>query len=382
MTRPTLPAPRAIALAATVVLALATVRVTAGPGREPAGEPPPRPGRSGHAGATPDPAPLVPARAFLDDHVVDGRVVRHDQGGDTVSEGQAWALLLAVALEDADRAEQIVDWTEEHLARDDGLLAWRWADGAVVDEQPAADADLVYAWALARGADVFDRTDWLDRADRLVDALADTSVVRTPDGPLLAAGPWAATETPPVVNPSYLWPAPLRWAQERTGRLDGTLAATSALLSRLVRDDTPLVPDWVTVGGDGHVAATGRPGQGGPPRHGLDAVRTWVWLAGDCDPQVRALAARAAGQYDRDPAHLMAVHDLDGTPVVDWRHPATLAGAAAVAHAAGEEALRDARLAAAARLQRDHPTYYGAAVLALTHLALETDRLAECEVRP
>lgn len=379
MTPATPPAPRAIVLAAVVVLALATVRLAAGPGPDPAGDRSPAGPPANAARATPQTAPVAEARDFLDEYVVDGRVVRHDEGGDTVSEGQAWALLVAVALEDVDHATAVVAWTEEHLAREDGMLAWRWADGAVVDEQSAADADLVYAWALARGARVFDRPGWLDRADRTVDALADTSVIRTPDGPLLTAGPWATTGSPTVVNPSYLWPAPLRWAQERTGRLHGTLTATTDLLSRLVHDDTPLVPDWVTVTTDGDVAAVGRPGQEGPPRHGLDAVRTWLWLAGDCDPQVRALAADV-DRFDPDPSRVVAEHDLDGTPTVEWRHPATLAGAAAVAHAAGDEALRDARLAAATRLQREHPTYYGAAVLALARLALDTDLLAGCDV--
>ena len=40
------------------------------------------------------------------------------------------------------------EWRHMTLRRGDGLLAWRWADGAVVDEQPAADADVDAAMAL------------------------------------------------------------------------------------------------------------------------------------------------------------------------------------------------------------------------------------------
>ena len=86
---------------------------------------------------------------FLDRYVDDdGRVVRHDQGGDTVSEGQAYAMLLAVAADDRDRFAQVWDWTRAHLQRGDGLLAWRWAGGRVVDDEPATDADLDAARAL------------------------------------------------------------------------------------------------------------------------------------------------------------------------------------------------------------------------------------------
>ena len=49
---------------------------------------------------------------FLDAYVdPDGRVVRRDQGGDTVSEGQAYALLLATAVGD----EATVDLSLIHI---------------------------------------------------------------------------------------------------------------------------------------------------------------------------------------------------------------------------------------------------------------------------
>jgi endo-1,4-beta-D-glucanase Y len=71
-------------------------------------------------------APSDPAERFLDRYVEDdGRVVRHDQGGDTVSEGQAYALLLAVAADDEERFARVWRWTDANLRRHDGLLAWR-----------------------------------------------------------------------------------------------------------------------------------------------------------------------------------------------------------------------------------------------------------------
>src|SRR3546814_3373674 len=78
------------------------------------------------------------AADFLDEYVTaEGRVVRYDQGGDTVSEGQAYAMLLAVGSDDEARFATIWDWTEQNLQRSDWLLAWQWADGGVVDEAPA-----------------------------------------------------------------------------------------------------------------------------------------------------------------------------------------------------------------------------------------------------
>ena len=58
-------------------------------------------------------------------------------------------MLIAAGVGDEARFRAVWDWTRRHLQRPDHLLAWRWADGAVVDSTPAADADLVAAGALA-----------------------------------------------------------------------------------------------------------------------------------------------------------------------------------------------------------------------------------------
>ena len=58
----------------------------------------------------------------------DGRVARRDQGGDTVSEGQAYAMLVAAALNDRQRFTRVWAWTKRNLVREDGRLAWRWKE--------------------------------------------------------------------------------------------------------------------------------------------------------------------------------------------------------------------------------------------------------------
>lgn len=66
---------------------------------------------------------LVVAAALAVDP--DGRVVRHDQGGDTVSEGQAYAMLVAVAVGDHDTFTRVWAWTQQHLRRPAETLSWR-----------------------------------------------------------------------------------------------------------------------------------------------------------------------------------------------------------------------------------------------------------------
>jgi len=61
------------------------------------------------------------AKRFLNRYVApDGRVVRLDQGGDTVGEGQAYGMLLAAAIGDPKRFDSIWTWTENNLMRPDG----------------------------------------------------------------------------------------------------------------------------------------------------------------------------------------------------------------------------------------------------------------------
>ena len=86
---------------------------------------------------------------FLDRYVdSDGRVVRRDQGGDTVGEGQAYGMLMAAAIGDQRRFNSIWDWTQKNLKRPDGLISFLWRNGHIVDPQAASDADLDASRAL------------------------------------------------------------------------------------------------------------------------------------------------------------------------------------------------------------------------------------------
>src|SRR6516225_461890 len=67
---------------------------------------------------------VAAARSFLRQYVdPDGRVVRRDQGNDTVSEGQAYALLLADAAGDQATFARVWSWTRGHLQEPNGLFA-------------------------------------------------------------------------------------------------------------------------------------------------------------------------------------------------------------------------------------------------------------------
>ena len=304
---------------------------------------------------------------FLDRYVQDdGRVVRHDQGGDTVSEGQAYALLLAVADRDEERFARVWDWTRTHLKRTDGLLAWRWKDGRVVDDEPAADADLDAARALLLAGERFDEPRYRDAARDLKQAIVDGETTWAADRTVLVAGPWARDGTI-VANPSYWSPK----AFQQLG-FEKVEQSSRQLTERLL--ETGLPPDWARVEPFG-IFPSGPP-SGGDAAYSYDAVRLPVRLAESCDPGDRELAARMWEKLRDDPG--AARRGLDGAPATDDEHPAAYAGAAAAAWAAGDRAAARDLLDRAAELDAQRPSYYGSAWVELTRAMLEDGTLGDC----
>lgn len=329
--------------------------------------------------ADPGAAAVNAGRAFLDRYVDGaGRVVRLDQGRDTVSEGQAYALLIAVALEDRDDFARIWSWTASNLQRPDGLLAWRWADGRVVDQMPAADADLAAASALALAGARFSNSSYLAEARRIAGAIVGAETAPIGGTTTLTPGPWAGANGP--LNVSYFMVnamSRLLWA---TGDRTWTTIASSArrIVDQLTVGGVHLPPDWSAVAANGSVVPTASP-DGRSPRFGYEATRVLVQLAVDCQPAGRDVAARAWPFFDRiQPGDIRAEYTLTGDPLVDHGHPLTLVAAAASADAAGAHADADVLLDTATALDARYPTYYGAAWIALGRLWLDTGRLGGC----
>ena len=333
---------------------------------------------AGPPGASPAPSPAGtpdPVAVFLDTYVqADGRVSRIDQGGDTVSEGQAYGLLLAVAGNDRATFARIWQWTAAHLQRPDGLLSWTWANGKVTDPSSAADADLDAAHALVAAGDHFADPQWRAAGLRIGTAILDHESATTPLGRILTAGTWADT-APWLVNPSYGSPLAVsylssashdpRWAQLATG----DRAVLSELLTKAA-----LPPDWAQVRANGEVAAMPSPQNAagaGDVRFGLDAARVSVRAAASCSAADRRIAARLDPVLDRPVDQIRGVYDLGGGAVVSWQHPLQLVAAAAASGADGDAARGQVLLTAAATLSQQQPTYYGSAWTALGQVLLQ-----------
>lgn len=337
------------------------------------------------------------ARSFLSHYLAgNGRVVRHDQGGDTVSEGQAYAMLLAVALNDRHQFAKAWSWDRQHLQLPDGLFAWHWANRAIVDDNPATDADLDTAWALSLAARRFRHPAYRSQASHVAAGILANETATVGTGLVPAATPWVAdhpmtlvlvagnwARTPPAAaDPSYDSPEALaalaavtpdpRWSQ---------LKADSTSLLQLLElgRSAKLPPNWVILDSGGTVHAAATPSSSGQPVYGLDAQRLLVWLAASCSSADQRLAATVWPVLRRSQGNGGAIaYTLAGRRRARAVSPLGFVAAAAAADAAGARTAASRLLNEATAQAARTPTYYGDAWVALGRVLLDTNWLSPC----
>ena len=322
------------------------------------------------------------AARFLARYVTsDGRVIRHDQGGDIVSEGQAYAMLLGEVAGQPALVRTVWAWTSAHLGRPDGLFAWHASgSGQIEDPQSATDADVLIAYALLRysGSDQAA----LHRAGRRVaEAVLANESMTLPDGaPLLVAGPWAKSVSPPTVDPSYLMPGVFDALARLTGvgRWRSAAGAAVAMIGEVTQNGLQLPPDWAQVSG-GRLVPAAKPGVPAGVQYGLDAARVPIWFATACDPRARSLSANwwrnVLGSGKRSGPSALS---LTGETINPENSPVALLAGAAAATAAGEESAARSLRARAETLSLRDPTYYGDAWAALGPALLDR-AISPCE---
>lgn len=207
----------------------------------------------------------------------EGRVVDAAQGNASHSEGQGFAMLLAVHHDDRAAFDAVWQWTQKHLqVRDDGLLAWRWQpQGGIADKNNASDGDLLVAWALLRAGEKWRNPDYLAASRRIAQDIRTKLLRRAPHGLVLLPGLDGFDRTDDLtVNLSY-WVLP---ALRDIGRADPApewedLSKTGIALLQYARFGRwGLPPDWLKLG------EKVVPAEGFPERFGYDAVRIPLYL--------------------------------------------------------------------------------------------------------
>jgi endoglucanase len=223
------------------------------------------------------------AAALMDNQV---RVIDHNAGDRTTSEGQAYAMFFALVADDRPRFDGLLHWTESNLAGGDlstHLPAWLWGqkqdrNWGVKDANSAADADLWMAYTLVEAGKVWAEPRYTSLGKALAKRIAAEEVAQIPGlGPMLLPGSKGFQHGNSYrLNASYL---PIQLLAELAHELpDGPWQQMAAKVSAVVEGSAPhgFVTDWVDLreGKDFVPSAIGS----------YDAVRVYLW-AGMLDPE-------------------------------------------------------------------------------------------------
>lgn len=219
----------------------------------------------------------------------DGRIRDTSNNDVSHTEGQGFAMLLAVFYDDHSTFDRLWRWTETHLANtENGLFFWRYDPKAaqpVTDKNNASDGDTLIAWALLRAGNKWHDAAYLKQSEAIQRAIVTHNVVTFADRTLLLPGVQGFNKNSRVVvNPSYfLFPAWAEFAVYSHLKVWSKLTSDGqALLSsmRFGRQQLPL--DWVAVHRDGSMT----PALGWPPRFSFDAIRIplYLWWANPQSP--------------------------------------------------------------------------------------------------
>jgi endoglucanase len=257
--------------------------------------------------------------------VINGRVV-DNVNRITHSEGQGYAMLIAVRASDRATFNQIWRWTQRELyVRSDGLASWKWEEAAkphVTDPNNATDGDLLIAWALAEAGERWKSTEYLEAARRIASAIGRRTIARSPFGLMMMPGVDGFLEgqqpDAPVINLSY-WVFP---AFDALRRLSpevnwSELQSTGLRLLRNSRFGPVKLPsDWVALG-----SGSPQPAQNFPARFSYNAIRIPLYLAWvplDSPSSLRPFAglwneAVNVGPFEIDVASGSALQSFAGT---------------------------------------------------------------------
>ena len=188
----------------------------------------------------------------------DGRVIDHKADGITTSEGQAYAMLRAVWMQDREVFDKTYTWAVNNLnsgIRNDRLWAWKWGKASngewrVLDRAFASDADEDAALALILAWKTWGHQPYWDYAQQVLDDLWSIGTVQVAGRRYLLAGDTLCQQRSCRINPSYAAP----YAYRIFGRFDPRhnwkeLVDSSYFLldmsSRLTT--THLPPDWLNL---------------------------------------------------------------------------------------------------------------------------------------
>jgi endoglucanase len=194
----------------------------------------------------------------------DGRIIDYQNNSVTTSEGQSYAMLRAVWIDDQDTFDKVWNWTKNDLHRPkDNLLGWQWgkrSDGKYGfiqngGDNTASDADSDIAFSLILASKRWNNSKYLDDAKKMLSDVWQNETDTINGKRYLVAGNWAKQKDQIVINPSYFSPYEWRvfatvdkkddWNSLITPAYD--LLDKSGTLTIDGKKGVGLPPDWLAI---------------------------------------------------------------------------------------------------------------------------------------
>jgi endo-1,4-beta-D-glucanase Y len=235
----------------------------------------------------------------------DGRVVDHTTSiYQSTSEGQSYALFLALVANDRQTFDTVLKWTADNLCAgklDAQLPAWQWgrkSDGSygVIDANSAADADAWIAYTLFEAGRLWQASQYTNTAHAVLAHIRSAETAELPGlGEMLLPGArgFAMGNGAWRLNLSYL-PLPLlrRFAGADPGGPWSDMAAGTVRLAAAASPHS-FAPDWLAWRASGGAGVDPVKGDVGS----YDAIRIYLWagMTSPRDPLAKPLLAALGG---------------------------------------------------------------------------------------
>lgn len=265
-------------------------------------------------------------QSFIDGQ---GRVIDHQSGDRTTSEGQAYGMFFALVANDRPHFDALLAWTRDNLAQGD-LTAhrpgWQWGkaqDGQwkLLDTNSASDADVWMCYTLAEAGRLWNEPAYTALSRILAERIAREEVADLPGlGPMLLPGTNGFHPAAQVwiLNPSYL-PLPLL---ERLARVDaqGPWAEMAHALPDFLGKSAQhgFAMDWVSYSpANGFQPAVPPGNTKAAPMGSFDAIRVYLWagMTNAADPGSKAVLSAVIGMHGYLKAHMFPPMEVSAAGV-------------------------------------------------------------------
>lgn len=234
----------------------------------------------------------------------DGRIVDTGNGNVSHTEGQGFAMLMAVASNDKTAFDKLWHWTDSTLKnKSNGLFYWRYnpvLPDPIPDKNNASDGDALIAWALLKADARWHDTRYSQASDAITKSLVARTVIRYAGYRVMLPGAQGFNLNSEVIlNPSYfIFPAWQAFADRSHLQVWRELIQDGhKVLSKMGTGTANLPTDWMSLAAGGKLT----PANAWPPRMSYDAIRIPLYIHWS-SPQSPSLTPWRSwfGQFSRE----------------------------------------------------------------------------------